>query len=58
MDSPFSEFVGARFLLYGYLKSRVYNTLSCTTKDLKRRIADEIAGINEDLLREVMRDFT
>ena len=46
------------FFSWDYLKSHVYNTLPCTTEELKKHIADEIAGINEDLLREVMCNFS
>ncbi|KAJ4450305.1 hypothetical protein ANN_01725 [Periplaneta americana] len=41
-----------QIFLWGYLKSLVYYTLPRTIEELKRRIEDKIAGINEELLRK------
>ena len=45
------------FFLWGYLKSKVYNTRCKDLHAPKPRIREEIAIISEEKLREVMRSF-
>lgn len=45
------------FFLWGYLKQRVYVNRPATIEDLKQAIRNEIAAIDEDLLRRVFQNF-
>ena len=45
------------FLLWGYLKSRVYTHKPRTLNDLKAAIRQEIRPIDRQLLASVMDDF-
>jgi len=45
------------YFLWGYLKSKVFETKPRTIADLKQRIQDEVAAIPVEMLREVMNSF-
>jgi hypothetical protein len=44
-------------LLWGYLKSKVYEQKPRTTVDLKQNIRDEVAAISPIMLQRVMQNF-
>jgi hypothetical protein len=43
-------------LLWGYLKSKVYEKKPRTTVDLKQNIRDEVAAISPTMLQRVMQN--
>jgi len=45
------------YFLWGYLKTKQFETRPRTTADLKQRIQDEVAAIPVEMLREVMNSF-
>jgi len=45
------------YFLWGYLKTKVFETKPRTIADLKQRIQDEGAAIPLEMLREVMNSF-
>jgi len=45
------------YFLWGYLKTKVFETRSRTIVDLKQRIQDEVAAIPVEMLRQVMNSF-
>ena len=45
------------YFLWGYLKTKVFETKSRTFADLKQRIQDEVAAVPVEMLREVMNSF-
>ena len=45
------------YFLWGYLKTKVFETKPRTIADLKQRIQDEVAAIPVEMLREVMNSF-
>jgi len=45
------------YFLWGYLKTKVFETRPRTIVDLKQRIQDEVAAIPVEMLREVMNSF-
>jgi hypothetical protein len=51
---PFSS----RLFLWGYLKSKVYDTRPANLDDLKTRIHEEIENIPVEMLQWIMRRFT
>jgi len=46
------------YFLWGYLKTKVFETKPRTIADLKQRIQDEVAAIPVEMLREIMNSFT
>jgi len=46
------------YFLWGYLKTKVFETKPRTIADLKQRIQDEMAAIPVEMLREIMNSFT
>jgi len=46
------------YFLWGYLKTKVFETKPRTITDLKQRIQDEAAAIPVEMLREIMKSFT
>ena len=45
------------YFVWGYLKTKVFETKPRTIADLKQRIQDEVAAIPVEMLREVMNSF-
>jgi len=45
------------YFLWGYLKTKVFETKPKTIADLKQRIQDEVATIPVEMLREVIKSF-
>jgi len=45
------------FFLWGFLKDRVFRRRIMTIQELKQAIVDEVAAIDEDLLRRVYGNF-
>ena len=45
------------FLLWGFLKDRVFQWRIMTIQELKQAIVDEVAAIDEDLQRRVYGNF-
>jgi len=45
------------YSLWGYLKTKVFETRPRTIADLKQRIQDEVAAIPMEMLQEVMNSF-
>jgi len=45
------------YFIWGYLKTKVFETRPRTIADLKQRIQDEVAAIPVEMLREVMNSF-
>ena len=46
------------YFLWGYLKTKVFETKPRTIADLKERIQDEVAAVPVEMLREIMKSFT
>ena len=45
------------YFLWGYLKTKVFETRPRTIADLKQRTQDEVAAIPVEMLRQVMNSF-
>lgn len=48
------HFVVSDYLLWGYVKSKVYETRAANTDDLKRRIRESVEEFPKDMLQCVM----
>jgi len=51
------DLIPCDYFLWGYLKTKVFETKPRTIADLKQRIQDEVAAIPVEMLREVMKSF-
>jgi len=54
---PSPDLTPCNYFLWGYLKTKVFETRPRTIADLKQRTQDEVAAIPVEMLREVMNSF-